>query len=398
MSFDADVIIIGGGMAGLVAGIHLSRKKFRVILIEKQSYPHHKVCGEYVSNEVLPYLDQLGVPVDELGPSRIDRFLLSTASGKSVESKLPLGGFGVSRYRLDDFLYQKSLLSGVRVLQAQVEAVQFGDNQFTVTTSSDQTYTAPLVIGAYGKRSILDKQLNRSFMQQASPWLGVKAHYRGEIPDDQVSLHNFEGGYCGLSKVEEGIVNACYLAHYSCFKRYKNVSEFQERVLQKNPFLTHFFANATPLFDKPLVISQISFAKKQPVENHVLMSGDTAGLIHPLCGNGMAMAIHSAKILSELIETHYQSPSFDRVTFDRATLEKQYTLAWTNEFNRRLTAGRALQYVLQSPFATSLVMKGVQLTPGILPLIIKQTHGNPLIDPTLAKAQRQSVKSPSRTG
>lgn len=390
MPCDADVIIIGGGLAGLVAGIHLSQKKFRVVLIEKQAYPHHKVCGEYISNEVLPYLNQLGVSVDELNPSRINRFQLSTASGKSVESKLPLGGFGVSRYQLDNFLYQKALLSGVRVLQAQAEAVQFQDNQFTVTTSAGETYTAPLVVGAYGKRSLLDKQLNRGFIQQASPWLGVKAHYQADIPNDQVSLHNFEGGYCGLSQVEDGIVNACYLAHYSSFKQYKSVAEFQERVLRKNPFLNRFFGNATPLFDRPLVISQISFSKKQPVENHVLMCGDTAGLIHPLCGNGMAMAIHSAKILSELIETHYQSPSFDRVTPDRVALEKQYTLAWTNEFNKRLTAGRALQYVLQSPLVTSLVMRGVQLMPGVLPLIIKQTHGNPLVEPTsLAKAQRQ---------
>ena len=379
MPCDADVIVIGGGLAGLVAGIHLAQKKFQVILIEKQAYPHHKVCGEYVSNEVLPYLDQLGVSVDTLNPSRISRFLLSTASGKSVESKLPLGGFGVSRYRLDNFLYQKALLAGVTVLQTQAEAVQFQDNQFTVTTTDGPAYSANLVIGAYGKRSLLDKQLNRVFIRQASPWLGVKAHYRADIPPDQVSLHNFDGGYCGLSQVEGGIVNACYLAHYRSFKQYKNVGEFQAYVLRKNPFLNHFFANATPLFDKPLVISQISFARKKPVENHVLMCGDTAGLIHPLCGNGMAMAIHSAKILSELIETHCQPQVADRATFDRAALEKQYTLAWTDEFNRRLTAGRALQYVLQSPLATSIVMKGVQLTPGILPLIIKQTHGNPLV-------------------
>ena len=204
MPCDADVIIIGGGLAGLVAGIHLSKKKFRVVLLEKQAYPHHKVCGEYISNEVLPYLDQLGVSVDALGPSRINRFQLSTASGKSVESTLPLGGFGVSRYRLDDFLYRKALLSGVRVMQTQADAVQFQDNLFTVTTAEGATYTTSLLIGAYGKRSVLDKQLNRAFIQQASPWLGVKAHYQADIPDDQVSLHNFEGGYCGLSRVENG--------------------------------------------------------------------------------------------------------------------------------------------------------------------------------------------------
>jgi flavin-dependent dehydrogenase len=39
------------------------------------------------------------------------------------------------------------------------------------------------------------------------------------------------------------------------------------------------------------------FQQKKKLENHILMIGDTAGLIHPLCGNGMAMAIHSAKIV-----------------------------------------------------------------------------------------------------
>ena len=374
MLVDADIIIIGGGLAGLTAGIHLSQKNVRVLLIEKQAYPHHKVCGEYISNEVLPYLQQLGIPVDELNPARINRFLFSTVSGKSVESRLPLGGFGVSRYRFDYFLYQKARLANVAVVQDQVKEIQFQNDQFIITTASGKTYTSTLAIGAYGKRSLLDKQLQRPFMQQESPWLGVKAHYQADFPDDLVSLHNFDGGYCGLSRVENGVVNACYLANYASFKKYKHVMAFQEEVLRRNPFLNRFFSNATPLFDKPLVISQLSFSKKQPVENHVLMCGDTAGLIHPLCGNGMAMAIHSAKILSDLVVRFYTGQIADRYT-----LEKLYAQQWATEFSQRLTAGRLLQSVLQYPRATSLLMKGVQLTPAILPLLIRQTHGTPLV-------------------
>ena len=120
MSYDADVLIIGGGLAGLTAGIHLSQQHLRVLLIEKNTYPQHKVCGEYVSNEVLPYLHQLGVDMSELQPSQIHQFLFSTVVGKTVESALPLGGFGVSRYALDLFLYKKAVSAGVVFQQDQV--------------------------------------------------------------------------------------------------------------------------------------------------------------------------------------------------------------------------------------------------------------------------------------
>lgn len=94
-----DVIIIGGGLAGLICAKHLSDAQVSVLLIEKNNYPHHKVCGEYVSNEVLAYLKQLNIDVFAHGAIPIDTLKLSTQSGKILNSKLPLGGFGISRYR-----------------------------------------------------------------------------------------------------------------------------------------------------------------------------------------------------------------------------------------------------------------------------------------------------------
>ncbi len=373
-TYDADILIIGGGLAGLTASIHLAKAGLRVILLEKHAYPQHKVCGEYVSNEVLPYLSYLGVAIDELRPARIQRFLLSTASGKTIESKLPLGGFGVSRYAFDHFLANNARLAGVDIRQADVTNVQFETETFTVTALGEKAYTSKLVIGAYGKRSQLDKQLQRKFFFQESPWLGVKAHYRTNFPADLVALHNFEGGYCGLSQVENGIVNVCYLTNYRSFKAFKNIDTFQQRVLGRNPFLNDFFAKATPVFDKPLTISQISFSRKKPVDNHLLMCGDTAGLIHPLCGNGMAMAIHSAKLVSELIIQFFTGKIANRLQ-----LEAQYTQAWSIEFKNRLLTGRIAQSLLSSPSITSILLKSLQLTPRLLPLIIRQTHGKPLL-------------------
>ncbi len=87
--------------------------------------------------------------------------------------------------------------------------------------------------------------------------------------------------------------------------------------------MNKFFTEAEPIFKKPLTISQISFQKKNPVENHIFMVGDSAGLIHPLCGNGMAMAIKSAQIFSELF-----LESFRKRNFDRTKLEEEYTFNW----------------------------------------------------------------------
>ena len=169
---DADVLIVGGGLAGLTAGIHLASAGLHVLLLEKHTYPQHKVCGEYISNEVLPYLDALGASVDELHPSRIDRFLLSTVSGKSIASALPLGGFGVSRYALDQFLAGKARLAGADIRQADVTDIQFAQDTFTATTLAGQVYRAKVVLGAYGKRAQLDKRLARPFAGRSRPGWG----------------------------------------------------------------------------------------------------------------------------------------------------------------------------------------------------------------------------------
>jgi flavin-dependent dehydrogenase len=370
MGKNADTIIIGGGLAGLAAAIHLSKKGLKVTLIEKSTYPRHKVCGEYISNEILPYLIWLEIDILQLKPTNITKFEFTTQNGKIAKAKLPLGGFGISRYTLDHFLYQKALANGCTIINETVTDVSFSNNEFTVTTPN-QILSAKTVLGAFGKRSNLDQVLSRDFITKKSPWLAVKAHYTGNFPSDVVALHNFKGGYCGVSKVENNIINVCYLADYATFKKYKNIEEYQQNVLYKNKHLKAVFENSKPIFDKPLTISQISFDKKQPVENHILMIGDTASLIHPMCGNGMAMAIHSAKIASELLLDFHNGK-----IESRELLEKKYTTEWKTNFGKRLFMGRFLARILTKKTITNTCVVIVASIPALLSKIIKQTHGN----------------------
>lgn len=369
---NADIVIIGGGLAGLTAGIHLSQKGFTVIIIEKNEFPKHKVCGEYISNEVKPYLESLGVPIQDANPTSITQFEFVTLNNVSLHQKLPLGGFGISRYALDYLLYQKAIASGCTIIKNTVETFVFEKNQFIVTTQSQEKYSAKIVLGAFGKRANLDYYLQRTFIQKTSPWLAVKNHYQGNFPDDVVGLYHFRGGYCGVSKVENDLINICYITSYKDFKRYKNLDDFAKAVLFKNKKLKHILQTSIPIFEKPLTISQISFEKKEPVSAHLLMIGDTAGLIHPLCGNGMAMAIHSAKIAAEA------SIDFLQGKYDRVALEKNYTVNWNANFKARLRMGRGLSVILEHPILTLILFQVAVLFPFIMQQIIKRTHGKPI--------------------
>lgn len=367
-----DIIIIGGGLAGLTTALHLANNNYKICLIEKNEYPHHKVCGEYVSNEVLPYLKFLGIDPFSVGAKKISKLKITDTKGFPINATLPLGGFGISRYAFDNMLFQ-ALKNKVEIVFDTVEKVIFKENNFFVTTQRKDVLKANFVIGAFGKRSTMDSFLNRKFMLQKTPWLAVKAHYNYDFPEDTVALHNFNGGYCGLSKTETNAVNACYLATLKSFKNYGDIEVFQKKELSKNSFLKSFFNEAEPLFKKPLTISQISFQKKDPVENHIFMVGDSAGLIHPLCGNGMAMAIKSSQIFSELFIAAFQKDGIDR-----AQLEKDYATKWQHEFGDRLRTGSFIQRVLMNPIASKAGFTLAKVIPKLVPKLIEKTHGSPI--------------------
>jgi flavin-dependent dehydrogenase len=368
-----DVIIIGGGLAGLCNAIHLSKFGKKVLLIEKNEYPKHKVCGEYISNEVLPYLAFLDINPFDFGAVKIDNFQLSTTTNNLISTKLPFGGFGISRYTLDFELVKKAKQNGVEILQDSVVNIAFLEDIFHVETKENNVFTSKFAIGAFGKRSLLDVKMDRDFIQKKSPYLGVKIHVKGKFQQDLVALHNFKGGYCGVSKIENNAINLCYITNYLAFKKYKNIDDFQEKVVFKNQFLKEIFQNTEPIFEKPLSISQISFETKNPIENHVMMCGDSAGMIHPLCGNGMSMAIQSAQIASKLILNYTEG-----VISSRKELEIQYIRQWNRQFKWRLKAGHFIAMLFRKDTIANILLQILRRVPFLLPMIIKQTHGKPM--------------------
>ena len=146
----------------------------------------------------------------------------------------------------------------------------------------------------------------------------------------------------------------------------------EEAVLFQNPFLKKIFREARFLFDKPETINEISFETKSPVDQHILMSGDAAGMITPLCGNGMAMAIHSARILCEHIVRFCKDENYSR-----EQLEKDYSNAWARQFAKRLWAGRQIQRLFGGVGASNMAVNLANHARPVANFLMKKTHGKP---------------------
>lgn len=366
------VIVIGGGLAGLVSAILLQKQNLKVALIEKKQYPFHRVCGEYVSNEVVDFLKRHNIYPELIIPSILNEFVLTSISGKKASVTLPLGGFGVSRYNFDLFLFEIAKAAGVEIITDSVDNVSYSASKdiFSVILKKNGTLNSKIAIGAFGKRSNIDRSMERSFFKKKSPYIGVKYHIKYNHPANQVALHNFEGGYCGINAIENGTLNLCYLGERSALKKYGSIPEMEKYILHKNPYLKEIFTEAEFLWDKPEVINEISFETKKPVEDHVLMCGDAAGMITPLCGNGMAMAIHSSKILAEEIIDYFQNHK------DRKTLERSYEKKWNTEFKTRLSIGRIIQNLFGSAWLSELSVGICKVKP-LAKYLVSLTHGKP---------------------
>jgi flavin-dependent dehydrogenase len=363
------VLIVGGGLAGLISGIRLARWGVPVTLVEKREYPFHRVCGEYISNEAVPFLESLGLYPSGYALPQLRRFQLSSTTGKNSILPLDMGGFGISRFTFDHLLYRAARQAGVDVIQnTEVLKVNYLQDMFTIHTQTG-VLEADVVIGSHGKRSRLDIALDRSFIKRRSPYVGVKYHIRTDHPADLIALHNFEGGYCGISNIEDGKTNLCYLVHRDVLKKHGNVAAMEREVLQRNPLLDAIFTRAEFLFDKPEVINEISFETKTVVEDHVLMAGDAAGMITPLCGNGMAMAIHAAKLLSDLVLLYCRGEQ------SRASLEQRYAAVWRHHFARRLWAGRQVQRLFGNVHTSALAIALALHVKPVARGIIRNTHG-----------------------
>lgn len=253
--------------------------------------------------------------------------------------------------------------------------IEFHNNEFVIQAGGKE-FRVKVAVGSFGKRSNLDIKWHRPFAMKKdgrlNNFVAVKYHVKTDWPVSKIALHNFSDGYCGISSTEDQKNCLCYLTTAeNLLKSNNSIVEMEKNILCRNPHLKKIFTESEKLYEQPLAISQVSFDYKSQVEDHVLMVGDAAGMITPLCGNGMSMALHGSKIAAALIH------DFLINDITRTEMEEQYKRTWSREFSNRLRTGRIVQRFFGNAILSNILIGTLKPFPSLVNSIVRSTHGRP---------------------
>ena len=306
-------MIAGGGLAGASAACRLAQAGRKVVLLEREQGPIHKVCGEFLSGDALANLSELGIDTQALDAAPITAMRL-VARGRVAESRLPFAAAGLSRLVLDEALLQRAadlgaeLHRGVRVRTADAGVVQ-------TETGSLAAETLLLATGKHDLRG-----LARRVARPAEALIGFKLHLRLH-PQQQSELRGhieivmFAGGYAGLQLIEGGVANLCLLVDRSRFEQCgQDWPSLLTSLEREDAHLAHRLDGAAPAWDRPLSIFRVpyGFVHHGPELDGVYRLGDQAAVIPSFCGDGMAIALHSAKLAAAAVLAGHGAAAYHR--------------------------------------------------------------------------------------
>jgi len=346
-----DVAIIGAGPAGSTLATLLAKSGLSCAVVDRDTLPRDKVCGEFLSYDALPILEWLGAAstVDSAGATKIRRCRIF-GSSRTYEFEFPGEARGISRMQFDALLLKNAEAHGALRMDGwtalRVERAEGGPALIVESRSGEiRQIQARVIAGAWGRWGRFDKQLGRRFVSNISHrHFGFKRHYRGITADsDSVDLYSFHGGYLGVSAIENGHTNICGLVHQKRMAGMRGGwKNFVPSIVDESAPLRALFATHEPDQDDFLTSEPVVFRAREPVEGGIVMIGDAAGIIDPLTGNGMAMAVQSALLAACSIREILSGR-------DRPLAEKQYASDYRNLFQSRLLWSRSAARILSHP-------------------------------------------------
>jgi len=310
-----------------------------------------------------------------------------------LDVPLPESAYGISRQLLDETLFRNAGSKGAVCMEGyevrKIGSGPSGGRLLSLGKVGDRpdsveyhTLSAALTIAAYGRQSKLDRDLNRQFIHNMQPGVGLKLHHRiaggGDAQATVTALENhaeiyaIDGGYCGICRVEAGQINVCMLLQKKTFQPigssdWGSVSDF---LASRNAALATRLRSLTPCGSKPLIVSGMPFSTKDQSLEDVLFAGDAAGMITPLCGDGQAMALEAGIALAELIKAIFVSyAGITPQTVRDSPLAELWNQRWKTRFNMRMRLGRVLHHAMLHPTLSDLTIRALRMAP---PAITRQ--------------------------
>lgn len=363
MAGSADILVIGGGVAGGGAAIALARAGRQVVLLERESGPHDKVCGEFLSGEAVLYLKSLGIDPVGLGARTIDRLRLA-AGGRETSIDLPFPALSLSRRTLDTALLGRAAALGADIrMGAGVQSLVGDESGWQARLRDGATLAASHVFLATGKHDL--RGWPRPPGAQ-SDLIGLKQHWRLDPHEAEelagyVELTLFSGGYAGLEPVEDGRANLCLLVKRDRFAALGNQWEaLVDSMRRECPLLGRRLNGADSCSDRPLAVYAIPYGHVATGGDALWRIGDQAAVIPSFSGDGMSIALHSAGL------------AVDCFLAGRTAAEYQRRIAADVGWPVRLATAISLLSV--SPVGRFLIAQGARRLPVAMAAVAASTR------------------------
>jgi len=359
------VLVVGGGIAGAALAARLARARRDVVLVERRPGPHDKVCGEFISGEAALLLNDFNIDLEALRAARITAVRL-WARDAAVAVPLPFPAFSLSRRVLDEALLARASACGVEVWRGvTVRALTRDAEGWAAALDGGENILAGDAFLATGKHDL--RGWKRPPGQQ-NDLLAFKQHWRLSPVQARalagcVELFLFSGGYAGLAPVEDGLVNLCLVVRQRQFKKSDcRWDVLLDRLRTDVPALRQRLAHATPCGDRPLALASIpyGFVHTGSDDPSPWRLGDQAAVIPSFAGEGISIALHSARLAAETYLADGNSARYQaRLAADLAARIRHATL---------------ISRLLVHPAGQAVAMAAVRLIPGLIGTVARHTR------------------------
>lgn len=351
---DYDVIIIGGGPSGSSAAIHLARAGASVLLAEQRKFPRAKLCGEFISPECLMHFERLGVlgGMKDAGGADVLETVFYARGGRSVAVPSEwFGGIqgtgaalGLSRAEMDARLLARARETGVEVLEETSfggllnEGVRVRGVRLKSSDGQERRLSSTVTIDATGRQRLLARNFGRGEGKRTRPKLvAFKAHLEGAHgAASACEIYFYGGGYGGLSPVEGGLSNLCFIARAADVReRGSDAGRVMREVLMRNARAAETLKGAHAVTEW-LGVALESFGRHEPAPAEGLLAvGDAAAFIDPFTGSGMLMALESGELAAAAL-AEWLPQARRGGADDFATLARAYRSRYAVRFDARL--------------------------------------------------------------
>ena len=304
---EPDVLVVGAGPAGAAVSILLARQGYRVVLLERETFPRDKACAEYLSPACSPLLKHLGVleAVLHASPQRLQGMRITNHRGRSCWGRFLqegqfLYGLALPRLVLDHLLVQQADQVGVEVCMGFWARQPIVRGKRIIGIRGQQgkrhvTRKAKLIIAADGLHSTLGRRLGVVRQVRWLRHVALVTHYTGvEALTPWGEMFLLPGGYIGLAPIGPDLVNVSLVTKATHRRAVAGQPTlWLEQAIQSHTELRQRFTQARRA--KPLLVTGPMAQRTEcPAHDGILFVGDAAGFFDPFTGQGIYLALHGA--------------------------------------------------------------------------------------------------------